>query len=87
MVQAQLVSSRRKATSAGSVEGLRERHSSFAGALTACSESIFRTAGSSSVDKDFSKKLITYTFNASDWKRILFQYSSVAKRRPACAAR
>ena len=63
ILQALPVSSILTFTSAGSDEGFSARHCSLAEALTAWSESIFRTAGSSSVSIDFSKKFIFSVFS------------------------
>ena len=58
MVLAALVSCRRRLTSKGSAEGASSRARSLATSPTACWASMFSTAGSSRVFRDFSKKLM-----------------------------
>ena len=60
MVFAAVVSSILCRTSASSVDGVSASARSFAVSPTASAASIVRTAGSSSVVSDFSKKLISY---------------------------
>ena len=61
MVLAALVSSRRRFTSKGSDAGVSKRARSLAVSPTAWAESICKTAGSSRVFRDFSKKLISFS--------------------------